>query len=624
MKQTSLVAGQRWRTYAFDGSLVVADARRSVSRMHHRHDPVDLFPAEPGVEAFVQSDDPRVDQLKIELAHTCSETFQPSFVGKYAGANAVTGNFMAARTDNQPMRQAVLPMPNNTRARADLGLQDEFKSVAHLAILKELAKCMTTGWLPGSIRVAKLSTSGPPLYSSSAAVKKMHYMNVMQQYGMERLLTKIEERDFATLYTDIGMVIAMMLGDRHQADSWVNTNGVWSPKVRLVPDLDYMLTDGARGRLSPADKTCTRNPDLALARCRTYYGMANLANLVMQTAIDGHNGYIFTQYDATFKSRGSSHIEQMVNKFAHHVAVDVSNHDFLVPQFWMRIFFDRLREIWDERLVDLCELAWRAPAWVPSPDVYGEPAPFWLGHPLNAEDFDHWYGVPSGHPFVAITGKFGCVAAYLCKLHDIGVKVLGNIDAILRWEHAQVAMLDTGDDAVICFHHAGLAKRMEEVLDEQDYYSTGVEVPSYLGNVLWKDNITDKIHACPNPISYIVNPLARERGIGGKFHKYWFLGYAARNEVYSTCPIYGALKETYLRAFRDHMGYDLEAAIGSHPDRCSLGDYTTADLLVLDDPSRLAWRFDEAEINADIVGDLQLKITPEEYLGFISPYIKLA
>jgi len=522
------------------------------------------------------------------------------------------------------MRKMIPPLPDNSWARAEKGLASDWLTLRDRAIFRELANVMLANWTPGPVKVAEFSSSGFPLHTRQAEAKIAAYREAIPH--LEEIVSLASSRNLLDLYRRHKLLVCYRMQVRKQADSFKldKASGKYKAKHREFPNLEFALTNGERGNIIPADRTCEWNDQLVLARLRTVYGLSNTVNLLIASCFEGHNVSLFKRFPDTFKHRGASDIARKLNRWRYHVAADVGNHDFLVPKFVMRLGFDALREIWDDRVVDFIELAWQAPCYVPNLNVYEEPDPFWLGHPLNPQDFNHWYGIPSGHFLVSWAGKFGCMGVYLCKLDRIGVDVLGHVEEILSFKHPQVGILNLGDDSVVCFNDPSLHARYSSELDEQHYYATGVEPLSFLGNAIFKDRPEDQnVRVCNNPVSYLTNRLVAERALGSWFKEYWVIGHYAREQVYSTMPCYGQLRESFERAFRDEMGYDFEHAVNSHPDaKMSVEAQSEADLLTLASPDRLQYRFELSDVSDEIASKFVKKIDPDEYLDYVTPLMK--
>lgn len=600
---------------------MIPSERRKVSQYHLGSDPIDIFPSTPGTGSYVKSNTREVADLKVQCADF-SELL-PSFIDSdgNAGSTAVNRDFYACRTDNQPWRRAIPPLPDNSYARKERKLTDGWRNYIHRRIFADLAKIMLKDWKVNRIRVAKYSSSGFPFFTTNAQMKRELALALLPH--VDKILTLFSQRRFEELYQQFQLVLAYRMGARKQADGWSkDKNGRWKVKERLVPELSYSLSNGRVGRILPADNVCPWDTRLALARVRSVYGLSNTCNLLIAMFFEGFNSYIYSEYPQTFKSHGPSDIEEKINRWETLVSVDVSNHDFLVPEFIMKVMFDELRNKLDSRVVDLIELSWRAPAYVPNPEIYGNPNPIWLGHPLNPDDFNHWYGIPSGNYLVSFSGKFGCMGVYLCKAYDAGVDVLNRIEEILQWRHPEIGILDMGDDAVVCFNNKATASRFRSALSVQDYYATGVEANGYLGTVFFKDTPTDKhVHVTPSPVSYVVNPVARERSLSSRMHPYWARGYEARQSHYRVCPSYSLLHEKFLQCFRDTMGYDYERAIRSHPNYSKVPPTLSwDDQQVIDDPDKIHYRAD-LELTPEVEAQFATTILPEEYVPSVLKYI---
>jgi len=623
MKKVRFFEGQTWDTFEPDPTICINSAWSSLLRYSTRSTPMNIFPGEPGTQTFIKNNDTRVANMKVELAEKCTAEC-PIMRDKfgYSGANGVIDNFHSCKTDNMPWRTLISPLPDNARQRADLKLASTWRTNAHKQIFYKLAQLMTQTWIPGNVKVAKYSSSGPPLYTNRAN-EKIAYVKPMFK-DLEWILSRASKRDVLALWEKHRLVIAYRVGERLQADKWNLENGLWRPKERIVPDFMYALSDGKKGRSGRADNACEWDPRLVRSRTRNFYGMASPPNLLLAIFFQGINNGLFKNYPVTFKSHGAPDIEEKINRWDYHVAIDVSNHDFLVPRFMMEPLFEVLRKRFDERVVDLIELVWQAPAFVPWPNLNEPPRPYWLGHPLVESTFKNWFGLPSGIFLVSFVGKFGCMGAYFCKLYDMGIDVLSCMERILRWEHPDVSFLDMGDDAVGCFSTRSLADRFTAELAKVDYYVTGVEPAGFTGFTFAKDKPTDKhVHVYPSAISYIVKPLARERNINTRLHPFWAHGFESREAVYRPMPKYSTLNELYHKSFRDHFGYSFETALHATDNyQEKLPSLTLKDRLAIENPERVHFLFEEGELSPEIEALFSTKLKEEEYVDYVTPFIK--
>lgn len=627
MKETTLIAGQKWRTYAFDPTLCGPESRMKVASYGLSTRDVALLPSSPGEDSYVYSDDPRVYRFKKIVSEKLTGHL-PSSVDATGchGSNAVSSNFMSLRTANRPMYPAIPPIANNLPTRADRGLASNWLNPAHRRIFNQLAEAMTSSYTPGSIRISDHSTSGYPWFISDALEKKRLFLERLP--FVDDIIDLAISGRLEDLYRKHQVVIAYRMSSRRQADSQIkDEDGTWSVKDRKVPDLAYALTDGEKGRILVASRYNPDDKEVPLCRLRSVYGLSSTANLILACTFDGFNQWIFDQYQKTFKSRGALDIAESVNKWPFHSAVDVKDHDFLVPEFIINELFEVLSTRLDERLVKFTQMCWRAPAYVPNPNIYQKANPFWLGHPLNADDFNHWYGLPSGIFHVAFAGKYGCMGVYLCKLHDIGVPVIDRIDEILRWTHPDVAILDTGDDAVVCFTSKNTKALFDISLEKQEYYATGPEPLGYLGHSFWRSAPDEgPISVSLKPESYIINPWVKERGLDSvRFSPFWARGVDAREQTFASIPNYGFLRDMWRGHFRDIFGYDYDQAVRSHPNyRKQLPNVvlTAADLAVLDDPSKIHYRFQDTDLSPQVADLFTKKLKVEDYFDFVKHLIK--
>jgi len=163
VREVNLTEGQVWKTYEFDPDLIVKRERLKQSKYAINTKPVHLHPDFPGSESFIWSNDPRVASDKVRLTEDCEAKCPASIdVNGYASRNGVIGNFHACRTDNEIWPRTIPPLPDNSAARAELKLSSGWLKPRHKQIFRRLAELMTRSWHPGTIRIARYSSSGPP------------------------------------------------------------------------------------------------------------------------------------------------------------------------------------------------------------------------------------------------------------------------------------------------------------------------------------------------------------------------------------------------------------------------------------------------------------------------------
>jgi hypothetical protein len=627
VKEIKLFPDQRYRTYEFDPSLVKKHAQNAVRNASFRTSPSAIFPAEDN-EGYIFSSDPRVAKLKKWLRAEMDELVPAALDDDLFSTTGVSSNFSSLLTDTRPMGKAVLPMCSNDEARREMGLVSDFQDIDQLNIARELASVMLSDWEPGPIKIAKGSTSGFPFFVKDAELKKALLVKSMPD--MEMILTLASKGNLEQLYrkTQGRVLFAYKHQTRISPDGWVYEDGKpVHPKERPVADLHYVLSDGASGTRAPAPRFDAESNGLALGRMRTVYGLANTVNLIQALFFEGHNVSIHNRFEQTFVHRGPADVTRKLAHFGdpHLVAVDTSNHDFLVPKFIMNVLFDELRTIWDDRVVDFIERAWTAPMYTMVGDPYGEPQNIWIGNPLDDADFERWYGVPSGTFLVTFAGKFGCLVSYLTMLQDIGVPVVGRVKEILEWRHPDVAIMDLGDDAVVLFADRKMELAYADYVEKggNHIYSVGVEPKGFLGFPFVKDQVSGAVWAQYNPVSYQTKLLVPEQGLTSYLRQFWALGWEQRKSIYAGSRGVGIAMEALSKGFYDIMGFDLDRAVLQHNDAKRIPGVTNLDPSTLDvilDPSKLFYRYQDSDIDPKILSQYFTSVRPEEYFDLVSQY----
>jgi hypothetical protein len=551
--------------------------------------------------------DPRYINFREKLSTKLRDRFDMNIRSDgFYDSKAIPTNFGELLTvAGVPMSPMTYTPVHNHKLRNDMGLCDGFLSDRHEKIFRELIGARYAEHDGSYGKISKISSSVFPLFSPDMRYKVSH-LNLIAE-NAKQVLELAASGDLTRLYKNFGSLIAYEAVPRSQADGVTfDSKGKPTSKPREVNDLDFALSEGEHGRRFYADKSVfiegSQIKGHFAQRGRTANGMTNNINAFFTTVFEGYRHYADTTYEATYKHRSRDEILRKFRKHPYVIGLDVKQYDQSIPE-WMIDLWVELMPFVDNAKEMLLKML-KAPMFFSSVDDHTEA--IWTGDPLDASYFNQWKGLPSGIFATSAIGKDLMTFAVLCLLDDYYHDVLGNVDAILKWKHSKYSISNMGDDSVL--HIADKAfydflYRKEEN-DEQglsEYFKIEVEQGiRFVGNVAYIDN-EDKIQVCGDLGTYFTNMLVPERSLGSRHRQFGVFGLLERREVYSDSPSFFEAEEIFLKLWYDTFRSDWREGLVNRmklPTGFSGSVISQADLEVLLDPSKLHYKYDEAEISS--------------------------
>lgn len=403
-----------------------------------------------------------------------------------------------------------------------------------------------------------------------------------------------------------------ILGFRRQSSDKGTLNSdetIFTPKERLVNDVQYALSGGKKGRRFAADRRIVIDGkvvrDMAAQRCRTVWGGPGWNNYPFTVLLAQARASYFERGSWTWEHRGSSDIERKLRDMVAVENLDVSQYDQSFQPWLIEHFCDCWAKYLPETTAFAMRLAFHLPYFVPNPDV-NESGGFVIGNPSRPEGLR--YGLPSGIAVNPDVGKFHVPWAIMCMLDDLfgDMHTEESITQFMQGSYPRFSILNCGDDTVMIF-------RDQEAKDEIDdwfashrpgalpwYFVMQPEAAgTFLGNVLVRDGAS--IRVMPNIFSAYANWWMAERGVDHPSRRdYWHIGWQQRNALFAQCPEYETYERVISDCSRKHFGHPADewAIIKGG----SL-QYDGINALVAAKPDLLQWRFrpDDPELDQNLV-----------------------
>jgi hypothetical protein len=584
----------------------------------------------PGIYSF----DPKTIRENAGLGDELSEAIPVDIQDDGSvGPTGVPGNFLGLRTvGGYEISDLSLPMVSNDRNRHEIGLADGPVSSRHADILKKLGKLMFGQWTPATSKIAKISSTGFPDHQKDPDFKIKLFYYVMDNF--DKILDIVATGDFERLYQDYDLILAYNLVQRAQVDKVKKEGDRFTSKDRPYATYEFAASSGARGALLTADKTVTIDgvdyPGHFAMRIRIAYGLAAGLNYAMTAFMSGCRAIYLKKYEYTWKHRTVESMEQKLNKWDHIFATDAPNYDTSFGDWLNLALIDAC--CFDDRMKILMKHALHAP-YYSGPTAKGEKGGIWMGNPFDVDQFKLKYGLPSGVAFNPDAGKFGMTYQYLCIFDDFFHDTLEKMETVLQGDHPEYGMLNMGDDTVGGTNNARFNTHVNENLATDDqvkarkfapYFVLEPETPYvFLGNAIVK-RPTGGVKLYPSIPSFFLNWLVPERGVSNKMRMYWPIGWKERKLHYAKAPAFSKAWEIFERRHYDAYGISPDTIATMHEENVrnlNTFNWTDIDREVMENPSKLYYKYSEEDISVEVLDLLTTSIPSEDVERLVYPFI---
>lgn len=588
--------------------------------------PVTIIPGFGSGDRGVQSFDDTFLQFLRALVDGLSRDLPVDLDERgYVGPTGIHASFDRGKTvAGFTMDQMSLAPIDNAAFVASLGLPSDFRSERHEKIFDALMDRVFGSWRLSSVKTAKLSTSGAPVWLSNARYKRDHALFLLA--NSEEIRRLWSQGSLVQLAARAKVVFMMNAGRRDQVDS--------VGKERLVFPLDYALSGGTRGEPVPANKRVIiegkEYPDFSATRARLFHGAPYASNLYPQIIATGTLHALFQNYAQTFHCTDVPAMAAGIGSDEEVVCSDATEYDRSMATFLIRRMFEKAREYWDVDWIDWAEhLAFCAYFSRPVSLREGTPEakPNLIGDIYSKKD-QIFRGNPSGHAWTSLIAKVMMVFDFLATADDLTHNVLERMDDYLS-HRMPLKTHNNGDD--------GMYRGERGLIRAYAAYRFGETNPGYFvlkpeeGHV-WSGYIMapkpgggyTAFHRANTTIEKLFCP---ERSAGGNFRPRFTIGMLQRLNV-GDHPKHDLIIEHISRAWRDIAAPvygDLMEMINLHHERLSLDmeALTPIDRIVLDDPTKLYHEYTEDDVSPSVLSMIFEKaLTTEEVLPFAERYYR--
>lgn len=610
-------------------SKVISTPRAIATLMRRGHDGGnEIFPS-------VKSDDANFLRLCEQLMFALSKEFEVTInQDGSCGANGVVSLFTKLMTvSGYRMHPTSIPAHSNVAMRHALGLNAEsFKTPRHELIATQLFQTMFGAARPSRLSIRREASMGAPNFVADLKLKHRHFLHAA--HNLDHVLSLIEQGNLTALLIEYCAPIVQFIGERQQPDALKGDDvHHLKPKERLVNSEAYARGLSSDGRFA-ADKSVVKDgvsiADHFAMRARNVYGMAFVINHLDAAIMSQFREYYLNEFEFTWKHRGHDHVTEKIANWKYFAGFDVTSFDSTVPKFILDWLCEQFATVLDDRIVKMKKLMVHAPYIMPCPSNLPHDIivtdPFHGDDPLDTDCFNFDLGLPSGIASNPDYGKFIMMFQYLCLIDDIEHDVIEfGIPEILKGNHPKYAFLNAGDDCVILMNDESLAARIRDGDYTSDYFKVEPEMPiSFLGGVI-ADCGSEGHKVVPNIESYFANWLVPEKGIDHHTRKnFWAVGEHERRMYYSAAPAFPLAQTIYQELCIKHLGRSPAALVGDSYERQApqLG-LSAIDMLVLQNPAYLHYRYSEEQVSQNILDIIVTAISPETIVPLFQPFFKI-
>lgn len=572
-------------------------------------------------EYFAYSTDKRMLRAAEILADRCTREFPATHDSAgFAGENGVPGDFYNLRNvSGLGMDPLPIPVSNNAALIEANGLAADIRP-KDVPWLKELVRLFFGHAVPASLHIRKQASSGFPYFTSDIQYKKLSVMKIVHNVDhFLDLSTSNRPADLKEAQNVYHSFIIASINERQQPNAISLKDGVWSSKPRTAPT-EQEAREGSYSGSTVADMVAKDEHGNVIEghfnmRRRDVFGYSGPPNYFLTSVVACCREIYLNRFEFTYKTRDRLDKKRKVSRFKHVLGSDVKTMDKMIPEWFTKFVINELSYYLDDRVVELIRRMMQAPYVVPPP--YRETSesydPVFGGDPADPKSFKQHVGLPSGVAINPDWGKLWMTFVYAVLYRDVGALFdPAELEAFLQGRHPDHGLLDMSDDATFMTNVMAVAARLAEA--KSPYVVLEPEKPViYLGDVFTKVN--GEVDAFPNPVTYLVNVIAREDSIDRMDPVQYAEGVLARHHTYSASPIFRDLNAIFEEVMRDSIGV---SPIVMARGLARMQQFTDVDAMVKMDPNVIYYKVDPKDVSPDVLNEIVATIPAED----IWPHIK--
>lgn len=601
-----------------DTAWVMSDSSAIHSRPLVSRLPITIIPGFGANDRGVQSFDDAFLAFYQQTIDDCNDQMPKDVDPRgYVGPSGIHDSFdrclAVAGYSMNPMSMAPI---DNAAFVESLGLPiSDFRSARHKKIFHSFFRRLFSSWKRSSIKTAKLSTSGAPVWLPNAQHKREHALYLLSQH--ERVVRRFRARNMLSLAGEDKVVFLFNAGRRDQVDA--------IGKERLVFPLEYALSGGRKGAPIVADKRVIIEgrtyERFSAVRARLFHGAPYAANFYPQIIATGTLHAMFENYAPTFHCSDVPKLAEGILPSEEVICSDATEYDRSMATFLIKEMFNVMREFWNDDWVDWSEhLAFSAYYTRPVSMAKSGPEskPQRVGNPYCPEH-QVFKGNPSGHAMTSFIAKSMMVFDFLATADDITGNVDERMDDYLLHK-MPLKTHNNGDDGMYRGERALVRRYAQHRFGEKNpgYFVLKPEQGHVWSGYIMAPQPEGGYRAYHRVHTTLEKLFCPERSAGSRFRPRWTIGFLQRLNT-GTNPSHSRLIEIIAKNWRDyaapHYG-DLMEMITRHHERLEFNTaaLTPADREVLEDITKYYSRgYTEEDISPQVMAMLfEQAISAEE------------
>jgi hypothetical protein len=536
------------------------------------------------------------------------------FAGPTAVASDFNGLLNVSGYGSDPLP---LPLMDNAKFVKSLGLRDSIRP-EDVQFLKTLIKLFFGHVTPANLYIRKTASTTFPFFTTDNQYKKLAALKTL--HNADDFLKSFTGDESGIKYALQEYHALNLFGvhERQQPDSVVDGKS----KDRFAPtEAEARAGDPATLHVDKSVKDEFGNViegHFAMRR-RPVFGFSGPPNYFLTAIVGCHREVYTNRFAFTYKTKGRLDKEDRIKDYKYVVGSDVKNMDTTIPRWFFSFLLDELGNYWAEPLVALLRRMFGAsyvvpPPWRSTPPDYDPvfgPSPLEVDAPIHT-------GLPSGIAINPDIGKLWMTFVYIILFRDAGaIRSVNDIEPFLQGKLPNHGLLDMSDDATLMTNSPTVRDHL--VKATSPYAVLEPETPViFLGDVFAEDG--GRKRAYPNPVTYLVNAIARETSIETMHPINYAEGVLARYEQYSATPVFRDLNRIYEEEVRDKLGVNpyLIARAVARRQR-----FEELDSLVLANPHYLHYRVDPKDVSPEALDELVSTIPAKDFFNHIRHLFKV-